>query len=123
MAIMYPDPINSLSSIPQSERKIYECLKNNLNNEIIVFHGVRLSSKKDQEIDFVIVNPKYGIIILEVKGGQINYDGKKNQWTSKDKKGEFHEIDPINQSIKNHYEFRKRLQKAEITKKYTYRTH
>jgi len=36
--------------------------------------------RSDYEIDFIVIKPKQGILLIEVKGGQIEYDGIERQW-------------------------------------------
>jgi hypothetical protein len=73
MAIMYP------SKIPEayhthSEVKFFAACKEQLSNKYHVFYSVRWYSTKsgvreDSECDFLIFNPDYGFICIEVKGG------------------------------------------------------
>jgi hypothetical protein len=56
------------------------------------------------EADFIIAHPDKGIIVLEVKGGGIQYDSERDQWYSQDRQGIKHEIkDPVEQARRNHY--------------------
>ena len=54
---------------------------------------------REGEIDFLVLRPGDGILCLEVKGGQIAYDGRSYLWTSKDRSGATHRIaDPFAQA-------------------------
>lgn len=73
----------------RAEISIFYELKKKLPDDWTVFHSLGLLNKNengkilDAEIDFIIVNPKFGLLILEVKGGQISYqegDWKQNGW-------------------------------------------
>lgn len=65
----------------KSEEVIYHMLKKQLDENWVVFHSYSFESKNclnkiiDAEIDFLILHIEYGILIIEVKGGQIKYDG------------------------------------------------
>jgi hypothetical protein len=73
MAIMHP------STIPEgyqaySEVKFYNACKEQLSDKYHVFYSVRWYStvngvREDSECDFLIFNPDYGFICVEVKGG------------------------------------------------------
>jgi hypothetical protein len=36
--------------------------------------------RSDYEIDFIVIKPNEGILLIEVKGGKIEYDGIERQW-------------------------------------------
>lgn len=73
MAIMHPTSI--LESVHvKSEVKFYNELKKQLNDKFHVFYSVRWYTvtagvREDSECDFLIFNPDYGFICIEVKGG------------------------------------------------------
>lgn len=110
MAIMYPqhfpewaceDPKRS------AEKKVYDALAS-LPDTYTVFYSVAWqvrdskSGARDGEVDFIVAHPQKGILILEVKGGQIRYDASLQQWFSKDRKDIEHNIkDPVFQARNN----------------------
>ena len=54
---------------------------------------------RDREFDILVFHPGKGIMIMEVKGGGIMYDGDKRTWLSHDRDGFWHEIkDPFEQA-------------------------
>ena len=67
------------------ERKVFEALRDKLDNDFVVFHSVRWNARNEKntiiwgECDFTIFHPTYGIIVLEVKAGGI--ECKNNRWT------------------------------------------
>lgn len=78
MAKMFPPLISILSEdTPLAERLVYEALEK-LSNEFIVFHSVQWTKpykRKNctwKENDFLIFHPRHGIIVMEVKGGDIS---------------------------------------------------
>lgn len=73
MAIMYPKSIAEYMPT-DSERIVYQELKNQLPNSYEVFYSVKWTSFEagklvKSEADFIVTNPEYGFLCLEVKGG------------------------------------------------------
>jgi len=87
MAKMFPDQLRS-DIKSGAEKRLYQALKEQLSDKFIVFHSVSWqvqnlnNGAKDGETDFVIACPNLGILVLEVKGGKISYDGEADQWYS-----------------------------------------
>ncbi len=87
MARMIPYPMRHDVKSP-AEKRLYDLFNAQLSDEWTVFHGVPWQARdvrygaKDGETDFVIAHRDFGILILEVKGGQIRYDGSSGQWYS-----------------------------------------
>ena len=84
MAKMYPNDLAAYKP-NDSERTVYNALKEQLPDSFEVFYSFSWSYKDDKgrmqksEADFVIVSPEYGFVCLEVKGGsdiQIDIDSK-----------------------------------------------
>lgn len=84
MAIMYPKNISQYSPT-DSEQLVYYELKQQLPDSYEVFYSVSWTYTKNgrrekSEADFIVVNPDYGYLCLEVKGGNgIRVDD--NEWT------------------------------------------
>ena len=73
MAIMHPAKIHEGHHI-QSEVKFFNACKEQLPDKYHVFYSVRWYSlnngvREDSECDFLIFNPDYGFLCVEVKGG------------------------------------------------------
>jgi len=115
MARMIPETLNSevlLDAKRRAEVKVYRMLQNRLGNDWTVFYSTHWLGKtyesnespRDGEIDFIITNPKYGILIAEVKGGSpIEFDGFNCAWYTNNREGR-HEIkDPYIQARQNKY--------------------
>lgn len=86
--------------VARSERRFLEVAERDLPANWTVIHGLRIKAGRplrDQEVDFVVIDPRRGVLIVEVKGGGIEREGKK--WVSVDRKGKRHDIDdPIKQA-------------------------
>jgi len=73
MAIMHPNKIPEMYNA-YSEVKFFNACKEHLSDKFHVFYSVRWYStingaRVDSECDFLIFNPDYGFICIEVKGG------------------------------------------------------
>ena len=73
MAIMHPAQIPEVYH-PYSEVKFFNSCKEQLSDRYDVFYSVRWYStnngvREDSECDFLIFNPDYGFLCIEVKGG------------------------------------------------------
>ncbi|MDL1959082.1 MAG: NERD domain-containing protein [Deltaproteobacteria bacterium] len=111
MAKIYP--LIAVEGAPLSERKVYSRMAEQLSDDFFVFHSIpyirKISTGKSRklqegEADFVIVHRQYGILVLEVKGGQqIEFDSRKRQWISTDFYGRRHVLhkDPFLQAQHN----------------------
>lgn len=101
----------------KAEQKVYRALEETIPNDWLVIHSFeyikenqKFKSHSDREADFVIFSPENGILVIEVKGGGIEYDKKFNQWYSIDRNRTKHEIkNPIKQAKDSKYEISKHL--------------
>jgi hypothetical protein len=89
MARMYPQPMHP-DTRSQAERKLYAGFQRELSDDFIVFHSVCWQVRdvtagvRDGEADFVVAHPDFGLLLVEVKGGRIRYDGRTGRWFSND---------------------------------------
>lgn len=93
-----------------SERSVAEALCSQLPSEVVVFHSYpwlrperhERSGKvnlHEGEADFVILHPRFGIMVVEVKGGHVYYDQRTMRW---ERHGARHEMkDPFVQAARN----------------------
>ena len=90
MARMYPQPMRP-DTRSHAERKLYAALQEQLPHGYVVFHSVAWQVRDtaagvcDGETDFCIAHPDLGILLVEVKGGRIRYDGQAGRWFSNEK--------------------------------------
>ena len=102
---------------PRSEQKVYKALYEQLPNDWLVVHSLefvkqtsKYSSHGDREADFVVFAPAYGVLVIEVKGGGIEYDEQIKQWYSIDRYQNKHKIkNPLKQAKDAKYEIRNHL--------------
>jgi ATP:corrinoid adenosyltransferase len=109
---------NQIAAIPsRAEQKVYTALQAQMPNDWLVVHSLefimatsKYNSHGDREADFVIFAPKYGVLVVEVKGGGIEYDKRIDQWYSIDKNQCKNEIkNPLRQAKDAKFEIRSHL--------------
>ena len=75
MAIMHPSDITKKNHV-KSEEKFFNALRDQLSDRYHAFFSVRWYSedengqREDSECDFLVFNPDYGFLCIEVKGGR-----------------------------------------------------
>jgi len=110
---LYPESIGpSIRSDPKltAEVKFYDALRAQMPSGWLVFYDIAWlgrtrpsSGPRDGQIDFIVAHPEHGILLIEVKGGRIRYDGPSRQWISRDRHGTDHDIDPFRQAVEGKY--------------------
>jgi hypothetical protein len=122
MARMYPPQLDPTDEhIPTSEHKVYTALRDQLDETFVVFHSAAWLGRgqrgelSDGEADFVIAHPQLGILILEVKGGRIQYDGTEvaqRQWATLDRYDTRHWLkrSPFEQALRSKYALKQKLE-------------
>jgi hypothetical protein len=82
MARFYPNAQSG--SVPPSERRVFESLKK-LSDDWVVVHQLRFVTPargkrppRNGEADFVLIHPRYGLVVLEAKGGR--YEVEHGDW-------------------------------------------
>ncbi len=108
MAIMIPD-VAPNQIVHGSERDVYIALRDQLPDTYRVVHSLPwLRPERDAidaplregEADFVILHPDYGLLVLEVKGGEELF-ARGHQWFRKLVKGERRITNPFDQARRN----------------------
>ena len=93
MARMVPFPM--LPTASSAERRLYEGFLEQLADEYAVYHSVDwvLGAASpgglpvQGEADFLIAHPVDGLLVLEVKGGELAYDPATKRWTQAGRTG------------------------------------
>jgi hypothetical protein len=104
-------PHHNPSEIDQpGERSVAAALCAQLPPEVVVFHSYpwlrperhERSGKEilhEGEADFVILHPRFGIMVVEVKGGHVYFDQRTMRW---ERRGAQHQVkDPFAQASRN----------------------
>jgi hypothetical protein len=118
-------PIELPNWVLQDERrsaeiKVFEKCAADLSDDWHVFYsrpwwGLNEGGgEKDGEADFILAHHELGILFLEVKGGQISYDEKKDQWSSRDRHGINHNFkrSPVQQAVSCKHELMAKFKKS-----------
>ncbi|MEQ8853609.1 NERD domain-containing protein [Gimesia sp.] len=91
------------------ERDVAMALVDQLPDDVIIYHSypwlksdrndfTKKVTLREGEADFVIVHPKAGILILEVKGGEIHYDHENRGWYRQEASRRVQIKDPFEQA-------------------------
>lgn len=99
MAILY-SPAPAFAHI--SESVVWERLRDQVPDDAIIFSNLLIhDAEGEHELDFVVILPNQGIVVIEVKGGYISPlgDGKFIQKS----RNEEREIDPVGQVNRNRH--------------------
>ncbi|MDF1536641.1 MAG: NERD domain-containing protein [bacterium] len=123
MPRLIPTPLpESVRNDPlrDAEQAVYEAFASHAPDDSIIFYSVSWLGRPspgqapvDGETDFVVAHPDNGILVIEVKGGKIKYDGATDQWYSIDGSGKEHRIDdPFDQVKKSKYALLSKIKQA-----------
>lgn len=89
----------------RAEARLYRALRDELADDVLVLFSVTWvsatsrGSPRDGEADFVVFDPRSGMLVIEVKGGGISYHADTGEWSSVDSEGMRHAIkDPFRQA-------------------------
>lgn len=110
MAKMYPQWLPT-SGKSNAERKLFDVLRDHLPQDYTILWSIdwtlatpttRGGNARESEVDFLVLHPDRGLLILEVKGGGVGYDGSRHEWYTLDASNTRHAIkDPIDQARAN----------------------
>lgn len=90
MALMWPrtlPPDVTGNMLRSTECEVFRRLEAVLDDSFVVFYsrpwlGLKPDGEEvDGECDFTVAHPKLGMLTLEVKGGAVAYDPRREQWT------------------------------------------
>lgn len=109
MARMYPNQL-AADTESRAEQRLYDGFRDELDNSYTVFHSVSWQSiesngrPRDGEADFVVAHPQRGILVMETKGGRIDFNPRSGRWTSTSAGGRVSNIkDPFGQARNSKY--------------------
>jgi Nuclease-related domain len=89
----------------EAERVVGRELRTHLSPGARLWSNQRVTDdNKNAEVDFVLAVPGAGFVCVEVKGGQVAYDG--DRWTQTGSNGEIRRIDPVTQARDGMYGLR-----------------
>lgn len=99
------------------ERKVAQALVGQLPSRVEIFHSFhwmgdgRKGTVVEGECDFVILDPENGLLFVEVKGGALDFDPERMEWTRTTPRGEKRLLgkDPFEQVRKSMHEIVERI--------------
>ena len=121
MAIMIPHTLDP-GTDSGAEKLLFALFERELPQEFTVLHSVRFVFRdnkrriRDGEIDFLLIHPELGLLVLEVKGGRIfffaAFQGGKETWFSEDRNGHQHKLNrsPVVQAHDAMYDLRRAVE-------------
>ena len=104
MARMLPD-VDPAQLEHTSEEPVYVALRDQLGPDYVVLHSYpwlrpwRDEALAEGEADFVVIHPERGVLVLEVKGGDVRHDGAR--WFRDSAAGPREFKDPFRQAQRN----------------------
>jgi hypothetical protein len=122
---MYPAQISE-STESLAERLLFREFQRQLPDDFIVMHSVGWLSRNrkrnfDGEVDFVVVHPNYGVLLLEVKGGTLQGAWSSDIWISTSRKDRRNETrNPIKQVHDSMYALKAKLADNPRTSTFAY---
>ncbi len=93
----------------ESEREVWQLLRDSLQDGEVLVHGLRFSDPQagDVEIDLMLLSPTRGAAVIEVKGGLVEY--RDGQWTTRNGGGAIRRIRPTDQARRAKHALRRYL--------------
>ena len=92
MGRIHPDH-TTIAKLKGAERDFAEILVEYLSDDWLIISQLdMIAPNRPYEIDFLLVNPQYGLISIEVKGGEV--DVKDGEWYRKESRGSQFHFDP-----------------------------
>lgn len=93
----------------KSEQVLWESLRSALDDGEVLLHGLRFTDPHDGdiEVDLLLLSPRQGAVIVEVKGGTIAF--QDGQWTTTSSSGRVRRIHPVAQARRARHAVRRYL--------------
>lgn len=116
MAVFIPSLKPVVFNNSYGEMKVYEALRS-LSDQYVVFYSLSWVGINENrtigEADFVVLHPDKGVLVIEVKSGEIEY--KNGEWIQTNTRSRIAKcIDPLGQARKSQFELLDRLFKSDF---------
>ncbi len=104
---------------PPAEKTFFRWAVEQLPDGVLVLPSVMLSipgrgAPVERELDLVIIDPDAGVTVVEVKGGTVSFDAKRNVWRRAEASGVVVR-DPVQQARSARSELSKALEQHRVT--------
>lgn len=114
MAVFIPNARPEDFNNSYGEMKVYEALRS-LSDQYVVFYSLSWvginENRSIGEADFVVLHPDKGVLVIEVKSGEIEY--KNGEWIQTNTRSrDAKRIDPLGQARKSQFELLDRLYRS-----------
>jgi hypothetical protein len=122
MAHMYPSKLDPNTNSP-AEKRLFPVFRDSLSDDFTVFHGQALQAVRssggvdDREIDFLVAHPTHGLLAIEVKGGQITFNGSTREWLQNGRQMKKSPVAQVKQAANDLFKY---LQNERETSRYSY---
>ena len=85
------------------ETLVFDAMRTQLDDSFVVFHGVKRlwyrEVLEEGEADFIVAHPDLGVLVIEVKGGDVIYEAARDRWVRKLGNGDLRPVtDPFRQA-------------------------
>jgi hypothetical protein len=88
-----------------SEKQVWQLLRGTLPPETVLMANLRITDQtKDHEADLIVLMPDAGVVIVEVKGGNVWRD--RLGWHQRSQGGQEHRCNPVEQAMLTKYAVR-----------------
>jgi nuclease-like protein/type III restriction/modification enzyme restriction subunit len=125
MAHMYPPDPSEIPFQSAAEQHLYTVFRDQLGPEYSVVHSAIWHGPdeegvvRDGEVDFVIIHPDHGLLVLEVKGGGVQVHGLRRRWYTVDRAGKKWPIkNPFDQTKRSMHILLRTLRASPLTAPY-----
>lgn len=125
MARMFPASVGA-DTESGAERELFRAFQEQLPNDYVVMHGVKWLNRRRRydavgEADFVILHPRRGLLVIEVKGGRIRGEWSGDEWSSISRNGQAHAIkNPVKQADRAFWALKEKLEDNPGTSRFSY---
>jgi hypothetical protein len=123
MATCFPEPARAASE-SKAELELFRSLGEQLGPDFVVLHSVAWIARpggagpREGETDILILHPKHGLLVVEVKGGRVSLDYRDRTWKSTDRHGVEHEIkNPFDQARRGKFSILEKINENRAWKK------
>ncbi|BAE52833.1 hypothetical protein amb4029 [Paramagnetospirillum magneticum AMB-1] len=85
MAKMIPASFSEVGREAGAERAVFHALERQLSGDFTVLWSIGTLGSQPREIDFLVLHPRFGVVVIEVKGGAVtlgNPMDSRRKWTS-----------------------------------------
>ncbi len=120
MARIFPE--NPVGLRSDAERRFYQACTALPDDWVVLAHVPLVGRRREGEVDFIVAHPEVGVVVVEVKGGQVGFDAASGLWYSIDRYGVRHDLvpGPFDQAQANAHHLVEMLASIPVTARHRY---